>query len=125
MNQTSFPGMVPLQFAQSPDYGKALQGLASTIKPQPQQVTAQAPGAPVPGAAGPTAVGGPAGPMPLQPPTLMDALKNMSPSQIMASLQRASMPPAPGAQPGAPDPTAQPGSALFQQAGMMPSTYGG
>lgn len=103
-------------------------------------------GGAVPGAQGPTSIGGAAGPQPLVPPgtppqspSLMDALKNMSPSQIMASLSRVAQPPQPG-MPGAPPgsqmamPGAQgpmmPGSALFSQAGMgQPpmggSTYGG
>ena len=130
--------MMPLQYAQAPDYSKALAALTSAAGPLAKAVnppagaappTALPPGSPVPGAAGPTSVGSPtAGPMPMQqqPPTLLDALKNMSPSQIMASLQRASTPPAPGlavppqGAPQAPDPNAQPGSALFQQAGMGP-----
>jgi hypothetical protein len=138
-NQAQFPGFMPLQFAQGPDMSKALAGLgnaagaAGKAAMAPGAPVAQDPGSTIPGAAGPTAVGGQAGPMPLQPPTLMDALKNMSPSQVMAALQRTSQPPPmPGPQPGMQQPGMQPGSALFQQAGQtgmmpgpMPSTYGG
>jgi hypothetical protein len=135
---TQFPGFMPLQFAQSPSLGDTLKSAGTAAAPMakalgvPTAPVAQDPGTTIPGAAGPTAVGGPAGPMPLQPPTLMDALKNMSPEQVMAALQRTSQPPAPGPQPGMPGPQpgmqqpgAMPGSAIFQQAGMMPSTYGG
>lgn len=164
-----FPGFVPLQYAQPTDYSKQLAALTAAGGPLAKAVNpaqhggSPAPvalGAPVPGASGPTAVGGSNGPMPIAPgiapgmpgaaqagpvappPTLMDALRNMSPSQIMASLQRASQPVnpaamsggAPGMPPGAPpmgmapggNPGAQSGSALFQQAGMAdPSTFGG
>lgn len=141
-NASQFPGFVPLQFAQSPNYGAALSNLGKAVGPAAQAMMAGpqavAPGGVVPGAAGPSSVGGPQGPMPLQqapPPTLVDALKNMSPAQVLASLQRTSTPPTPppgmpqgmppgGGMPGL-APGMQPGSAIFQQAGMMPSTFGG
>jgi hypothetical protein len=145
-NQSNFPGFVPLQFAQSPDMGAALAGLGKSVgsagkammaPPAPPAV--QPAGVAVPGAQGPSSVGGSQGPMPLQqapPPTLMDALKNMSPAQVLASLQRTSLPPTPppappgmppGMPPGAgmPQPGMQPGSAIFDQAGMTPVTFGG
>lgn len=135
MTGSQFPGFVPLQFAQGGGLADALKGAGANLAPLAKAAggTMNAPqiGGPVPGAQGPTSVGGPGGPQPLAPPTLMDALKNMSPAQIMASLGRVAQPQAPGmppggqmAMPGAQGPM-MPGSALFQQAGMGPSGAGG
>jgi len=137
MAGTQFPGFVPLQFAQGPDLATALQGLGKAGSPLAKGIgqtmnappAAAPPGAPVAGAQGPSSVGSPtAGPMPFQPapaPTLLDALRNMSPGQVMASLQRVSQPPQPGMVPPQ-QPQMQPGSAIFQGAGMAdPSTFGG
>src|SRR4249920_3644491 len=91
--------MTPLQFAQGGgggDLASQLQALAKGVKPAVGAVQGalaqqpQDPGASVPGAAGPTSVGGaPLGAAPAQP-SILDAIRGMSPPQIMDVLRNMS-----------------------------------
>jgi hypothetical protein len=122
----------PLQFAQSPSMGQALQGLGQSLTPiarqlgQPSPTMPMNPGSAVPGAQGPTSVGGPAGPAPLvQPGTttpgqfpgpspMSTFLNSLSPPQLLSWLQNAT-------RTGQPLSAGLPGSAATQGAGMLPT----
>lgn len=138
------PPMMNLQFAQAPNRGAQLAGLLKNIgSAKDSLVTAMTPspaldsGAAVPGAQGATAAGGINGPQPLVAPgttpqgppnlaaaapqqlSILDAIRGMSPPQILDVLRGMSQ----GGQQVTPP--GVPGAMALQGAGMMPSTYGG
>jgi hypothetical protein len=137
--------MPPMQFAQSPSMPQQLTALSkglSGFKPGIQNLQNQfSPiGGAVPGAQGPTSVGGPQGPQPLQAPgtpgqtpSITDAIKGLTPPQILSLLQNTSSPNLTPALMASAQPQPIPGpQALAQatpQAGMLPPDmmdgYGG
>lgn len=106
--QSQFPGMVPLQYAQSPTMGAQLQGLgkafqglaprpgAASVVPQPMNISPDATnaGTNMPGSG------------------ILDAIRGMSPQAILDRLKTMSAP-------AQPMPQGMPGSVALDGAGML------
>lgn len=111
----TFPGMTPLTYAPAPDFNAQLATLGKTLQGAKPGI-AKLGGALTPPASPTMPPGTPGAPMNIalgaNQPGLMDALKGMSPQQILAALQGTSQAPTP-------PPAGLPGSAALDSAGML------